>query len=162
MTHTYYSKQKSRRNKSNTSGCTEAHVQDTSSMYTARKIGASPRAVVLFESFLVWLCVQNVAASSALDCETHSNIGGVKGSEFESSRGGRCGRGTYLRWKVAGASRPMGWHPAEMQSVRSSWDSWRWRWGAGGPEHQRTCSLEPLPFQWHNPKRAGSVLSTRG
>jgi len=28
------------------------------------------------------LCVQNVAASSALDCETQSNIGGVKGSEF--------------------------------------------------------------------------------
>jgi len=54
-------------------------------MYAAQKVGASPRAVVLFESFLVWLCAQGVAAGSALDCETQGGIGGVKVSEVDLS-----------------------------------------------------------------------------
>ena len=66
-------------------------------MYTAQKVGVSPRAVVLFKFFLVWLCAQSVAAGSALDCETQGGIGGVKGSEVDLSQGGRCGMGTYLR-----------------------------------------------------------------
>ena len=77
----------------NTGRSAKKHVQDTSGMYTAQKVGVSPRAVVLFKFFLVWLCAQSVAAGSALDCETQ----GVKGSEVDLSQGGRCEMGTYLR-----------------------------------------------------------------
>ena len=65
--------------------------------YVAQKVGASPRAVVLFESVFVWLCLQGVAAGSALDCETQGGIGGVKGNEVGLSQGGGCEMGTYLR-----------------------------------------------------------------
>ena len=66
-------------------------------MYAAQKVGASPRAVVLFESVFVGLCAQGVPAGSALDCEAQGRIGGVKGSEVGLSQGGRCEMGTYLR-----------------------------------------------------------------
>jgi len=72
-------------------------VQNTSGIYAAQKVGASPRAVVLFESVFVWLCVQGVAAGTALDCGTPGENGGVKGSGVGLSQGEGCEMGTYLR-----------------------------------------------------------------